>query len=260
MTTQTMNLDHQPTPDLRGAATAVAPTRPAGTARTGRSRCRLRVLILDDHALFAECLDLALTTSGHDVQKAELPTNPARSARLLTMVCRTRPDVVVLDLDLGAFGDGARLIPSLVQSGAAVVVVTADEDQARWGECMRYGARKVISKMMPLNEIVATLRRLGDGLPVLQATERQDLIRRWHENRVQEQVLRTKFNQLTVRESEILGHLTHGRTVRDIATLSVVSEATVRTQVKSILAKLGVSSQIAAVAVAHQVDWRSPVD
>ena len=76
----------------------------------------------------------------------------------------------------------------------------------------------------------------------------------------QEQALRARLDLLTVRESEVLGHLTHGRTVRDIATLLVVSEATVRTQVKSILAKLEVSSQLAAVALARQLDWRSPVD
>ena len=217
-------------------------------------------MIVDDHELFAECLDLALTTSGYDVQRGELPTNPGRSANLLSSVTKTRPDIVVLDLDLGPFGDGARLIPSLVQSGAAVVVVTADDDKARWGECMRYGARKVICKSAPLNEITATLRRLGEGLTVLQPMEREDLLKRWHETRVQEQVLRTRFDRLTVRESEVLGHLTFGRTVRDIATLSVVSEATVRTQVKSILAKLEVCSQLAAVAMARQLDWRSPVD
>ena len=40
--------------------------------------------------------------------------------------------------------------------------------------------------------------------------------------------------------------------------MSVVSEATLRTQVKSILAKLGVSSQLAAVAIAHQAEWQAP--
>jgi two-component system, NarL family, nitrate/nitrite response regulator NarL len=56
----------------------------------------------------------------------------------------------------------------------------------------------------------------------------------------------------------VLGHLMEGHTVHDIAALSVVSEATVRTQVKSILAKLEVSSQIAAVGMAHHVGWRQP--
>ena len=49
-----------------------------------------------------------------------------------------------------------------------------------------------------------------------------------------------------------------GRAVREIAGLSVVSEATVRTQVKSILAKLEVSSQLAAVGMAHEIGWQAP--
>ena len=51
-----------------------------------------------------------------------------------------------------------------------------------------------------------------------------------------------------------------GRAVREIAGLSVVSEATVRTQVKSILAKLEVSSQLAAVGLANQASWRPPAE
>jgi len=216
-------------------------------------------MVLDDHALFAQSLDLALSRSGYDVRQAELPDNPGRSATLLAQVCRAHPAVVLLDLDLGSFGDGARLIPSLVQSGTAVVVVTADEDRARWGECMLYGARKVVRKSGPLNEILATLRRLGENLPVLEPGEREELVRTWHEHRVHQQAMRSRFDLLTNREAEVLGHLTHGRTVRDIARISVVSEATVRTQVKAILSKLGVCSQLAAVALANQLDWRSPV-
>ncbi len=147
-----------------------------------------------------------------------------------------------------------------MQSGTAVVVVTADEDRARWGECMLYGARKVVRKSGPLNEILATLRRLGENLPVLEPGEREELVRTWHEHRVHQQAMRSRFDQLTNREAEVLGHLTHGRTVRDIARVSVVSEATVRTQVKAILSKLGVCSQLAAVGIANQLDWRSPVD
>jgi two-component system, NarL family, nitrate/nitrite response regulator NarL len=57
----------------------------------------------------------------------------------------------------------------------------------------------------------------------------------------------------------VLGHLMRGQTVHEIATTSFVSEATVRTQVKAILAKLEVSSQIAAVGLAHQIGWHSPL-
>jgi DNA-binding NarL/FixJ family response regulator len=61
---------------------------------------------------------------------------------------------------------------------------------------------------------------------------------------------------LTPRERQVLGRLIEGNSVRDIARANVVSEATVRTQVKSILGKLEVSSQLAAVGLAHQVGWQ----
>ena len=62
-----------------------------------------------------------------------------------------------------------------------------------------------------------------------------------------------------MREREVLAQLMRGTTVRDIARDSVVSEATVRTQVKSILAKLKVASQLAAVGLAHDIGWRRHV-
>ena len=69
-------------------------------------------------------------------------------------------------------------------------------------------------------------------------------------------MLRARLARLSTRESEILGHLMAGRTVGDIARACFVSEATVRTQVRSILMKLEVSSQIAAVGLAYTADWR----
>ena len=167
--------------------------------------------------------------------------------------------MVLLDLDLGLFGDGVRLIDPIARSGANVVVVTGSTDQARWGEAVRAGARKVLSKSQPLRDILATVRRIMAGLPVMDREEREELLTEWARELVESQGLRDRLGQLTVRESEVLGHLMKGRAVREIAGLSVVSEATVRTQVKSILAKLEVSSQLAAVGMAHQIGWRAPV-
>jgi two-component system nitrate/nitrite response regulator NarL len=216
-------------------------------------------MIIEDHVLFAESLDLALSRAGYEVRQVEVPSSPGRSANLLAHVARSRPGIVLLDLDLGRFGDGARLIPSLVQSGAAVVVVTADLDRARWGQCLAQGARTTLSKTENLNMILAVLRRIDRGLPVLGLDEREQLLAAWHERRVQRQQIRGRLDQLTVREAEVLGNLMLGRTVREIAARAFVSEATVRTQVKSVLAKLGVSSQLAAVGLAHEVEWLSPI-
>jgi two-component system, NarL family, nitrate/nitrite response regulator NarL len=130
-------------------------------------RSRVRVAIVDDHVLFAESLELALSVEGYDVRRPDLPDDPGSPGSLLSAVTRLKPLVVLLDLDLGRFGDGVRLIGPLAKAGINVVVVTSSLDRARWGDSIRLGARTVLSKSRPLNDIMATVRRLYQGLPVM---------------------------------------------------------------------------------------------
>ncbi len=222
------------------------------------SRNQVRILIVEDHVLFAESLEVVLSVEGYDVRRISIPDFSGTAATLLSTVIRQKPRIVLLDLDLGQFGDGVRLIAPLAKSGINVVVVTASTDRGRWGESIRNGARTVLSKARPLSDTLATVRRITQGLPVMTHEEREDLLRIWHQTRSEIQEVQDKIALLTPRESQVLGHLMRGQTVHDIAAASVVSEATVRTQVKSILAKLEVSSQLAAVGLAHQIDWKPP--
>jgi two-component system nitrate/nitrite response regulator NarL len=226
------------------------------TASLGRAD--QRVLIVEDHRLFAEAVDLALTVEGYDVRRIEVPADPASPGGLVAAIVKLRPRVVLLDLDLGRFGDGVRLIEPIARSGANVIVVTGSIDRARWGDAVRSGARKVLSKSQPLRDILATVRRIVAGLPVMDREEREELVSEWTRHRFEAKGVRERLELLTARESAVLGHLMKGHAVREIAGLSVVSEATVRTQVKSILAKLEVSSQLAAVGMAHEIGWRAP--
>jgi two-component system nitrate/nitrite response regulator NarL len=222
------------------------------------SRSAFRVVILEDHVLFAESLELALTVEGYNVRRAHIPQKEQSPGALIATVLRQRPRVALLDLDLGQFGDGEKLIAPLSRAGVNVVVVTASVDRARWGEAVRYGARKILSKARPLNDILATVRRINQGLQVMPREEREELLQAWANERSHLVEMQTRLEQLTVREREVLAHLMKGQTVREIAASGVVSEATVRTQVKAILGKLQVSSQIAAVGLAHRVGWRPP--
>jgi two-component system, NarL family, nitrate/nitrite response regulator NarL len=222
-----------------------------------RSACR--IVIVEDHVLFAESLELALTVEGYDVRRAGIPEREQSPGPLVTAVLRQRPRIALLDLDLGRFGEGEQLIDPLARGGVNVVVVTASVDQARWGEAIRHGARKVLSKARPLNDILATVRRLNQGLQVMTPEEREQLLDAWTKQRAHLVELRDRLALLTHREREVLAHLMAGRTVREIAALGVVSEATVRTQVKAILAKLEVTSQLAAVGMAHHVGWQPPL-
>ena len=215
-----------------------------------------RVALVEDHLLFAESLEIALGMEGYQVRRVPLPDRPSSLGAVLAAVLRAQPRIVLLDLDLGPHGNGVRLIEPLTKAGIAVVVVTGSMERTRWGECLRYGARTVLTKTAPLNDILATVRRLNDGFPVMDRVAREELIAEWHQNRVENHEARRRLEDLTPREREVLRQLMQGHQVREIARLNVVSEATVRTQVKSILAKLEVSSQLAAVGLAHEAGWR----
>ena len=222
----------------------------------GSARADHRVLIIDDHVLFAESLELALSLEGYDVRRLELPAEGGSMATLRSLALRANPRTVLLDLDLGRFGDGVNLIGPLAKAGINVVVLTASEELGRWGGCMRLGARRVLPKSGALQQALATVRRLHQGLPVTSRDELETLLDAWARERQAHDELRRRLDLLTPRERQVLGALIDGRTVRAISQESVVSEATVRTQVKSILNKLEVSSQLAAVGMANQVGWK----
>lgn len=228
-----------------------------GTTGSPSTPTSARVVVVEDHALFAQALALALSLSPHRVFQ-EIVDEGRTVASLLAAVTHRRPDVVLLDLELGSYVDGQRLIAPLAASGAAVVVLTATRNHRKWGEALAHGARTVLTKDEPLHSVRATVQRLADGLPVIGTRERDTLMDVWYSlgSRTMERVER--LHLLTPREADVLGYMMRGLTPAEIARLHVVAEATARTQVKAILHKLGVSSQLAAVALAHEAGWHAP--
>jgi len=217
-----------------------------------------RVTVVEDHLLFAEALDMALTLEGHDVRRVETDVRALGAGHLGAAILRTRPRVVLLDLDLGHSASGLGVVGPLADAGIAVIVVTASASQARWGECLSYGARIVLPKSTPLNTILATIRMIGEGRRVLSREERASLLLCYHQESCTLQAIRARLETLSRREREILSELMDGQQVCEIARDACVSEATVRTQVRSILAKLAVSSQLAAVGAALKAQGHEP--
>ncbi|WP_193610205.1 helix-turn-helix transcriptional regulator [Nocardioides lijunqiniae] len=218
----------------------------------------LKVALVEHHEMFAETLDLALSLNGHEVDQVPIPTSGAWGEPLVRTVLKRRPHVAILDVDADQVGDVARIIGPLTDAGVAVVVLTSSRHAPRWGECLHHGARRVVPKTAPLQTIVSTLRRLEAGLPVIPRDKREALVSCWRRECTAERGAQQRLASLTAREMQVLGHLSSGRQVRDIAKACVVSEATVRTQVKAILGKLDVGSQLAAVGLAHRTGWRAP--
>lgn len=216
-----------------------------------------RVTIVEDHHLFAEVLDAALTLQGHQVRRIPIVPGFTRG-QVLARTLRSRPRIVLLDLDLGGGLEGKHLVAPLVRASVQVVVLTGSLDEARWGDCLQHGARTVLPKTAPLNTVLRTIRLIEEGKPVLDRAERDRLIAAFHRQRNSEDAALSRFERLSRRECEILGQLMAGKPVAEIARRSYVTEATVRTQVKSILAKLEVSSQLMAVGLAHRAGWQPP--
>jgi DNA-binding NarL/FixJ family response regulator len=216
-----------------------------------------RVTVVDDHSLFAETMAIALRGQAFQVQCA-VPDGTTTFAALARSIVSSTPAIVLLDLDLGVVGDVMRLVAALAGNGVSVVVVTGSTDRVRHGEALANGARAVVPKTAPFSEIVGTADRIRNGLPAMPRADREALLRTYRAAAASQQELRQRFHLMTRREAEVLGRLMAGEQVTEIAKARFVSESTVRTQVKSILAKLQVSSQLTAVGLAHKVNWQPP--
>jgi DNA-binding NarL/FixJ family response regulator len=213
----------------------------------------ITVLIVEDHAVLAQGLAIVLQQLGHTV----VMTDGARGSEAIEeQAAALSPEVVLLDLHLeGTVGDTVALIGPLRTSGAEVIVLTGDDNPAHLGACVEAGASAIAAKTQPLEEIIETVQRAARHEVVLSPGYRQQLLDALHDDRAQERERLAPFDTLSAREQEVLGALTKGMSADAAADAFYVSVATVRSQIRSILQKLGVASQLQAVALARQAGW-----
>ena len=170
----------------------------------------MRVVVVEDHVLFAESLSIALRLEGHAVRRPAVRPGTT-GPDLVAAVLREQPVVVILDLDLGARVDGADLVAPLAAAGLDVLVVTGSRDRAEWGRCLDDGARAVVAKQAPLAEILAAVRRLATGQLAMPRQRRDELIAAWRDEQEQSSSARQRFARLTPRERTVLDELADGR-------------------------------------------------
>lgn len=214
----------------------------------------MRVLIVEDHALLAQSLMIALRADGYDVTRPSGldPRDVLAAARA------AEPEIVLLDLHIGPDGETSTpLIEPLAASGASVVVVTGETDPVLLAECVEAGAAGIISKHEELDSLVAAVRNAAERRTVLSPSRRDELLDELRRRRAEQRTRLWPFELLTPKEREVLLALMEGRSAEQIAELGFVSMSTVRTQIRAILSKLGVNTQLAAVAMAHRAGWVS---
>lgn len=211
-------------------------------------------MLVEDHAVLSQGLAMVLRQEGFDVDTVD--TNRLTGPRILTRLAEVAPDLVVFDLDLGDAGDARALIPNAVESGATVVVLTGEDDPGVLGECLEAGACAVLGKSAPLEDVVAAVRKVAAGEAGMPAGRQEELRAAARRRRSGDRQRLSPFENLTPREEEVFAALLAGRSAREVAEASFVSLATVRSQINSILRKLGVNTQIQAVALGREAAWR----
>jgi DNA-binding NarL/FixJ family response regulator len=208
------------------------------------------IVIVDDHELVGWSLASSLRGEGEQAHYT-----PAPSVQdVLETLGRFEPGLLVLDLDLGRDRhgqriDGVDLIPRLRNEGWRVLVLSGSSNPTRIGESLAAGGFVWVSKNAPFPVLLGAIRETMAGRSVLPPARRQQLIDLYLNHEKERREVQEKLDRLTPREREVLGLLAAGKRAQAIAEHFVVSLPTVRTQVRAVLGKLEVSSQLEAVAL-----------
>lgn len=219
-----------------------------------RSRGTPRVAVASDQRLVAESVAAALRERSFDTVVVPWPdagpvgSSERRGPRATRGLPTPAPDAGLVLTDLVRM-EQVRAARALVESlEVPWLVLTLAPRGPAWGAMYERGAALVLPSGIGLeaaNELVADLAT--GWRPGLSRRERKQLILAWRTFEAERADMAARLRTLSDREGEVLQRLHEGVGVRAIAEQSEVAETTVRSQVKAILRKLDVSSQMAAV-------------
>ncbi|MFK0217273.1 response regulator [Streptomyces vinaceus] len=198
------------------------------------------ILLCDDHAVVRAGL-LALLGSAPDI---EVLGEAGSGEEAVALAAKLRPDVVLMDLQLGEGIDGVeatRRITAVTDPPHVLVLTTYDTD-ADVTRAIAAGATGYLLKAERPEELFAAIHSAAAGRTTLSPPVASRVMAH----------MRGSRPTLTDRERDILGQLARGLGNRDIARALFISEATVKTHLGRIYDKLGVDTRAGAVAVAKE--------
>ena len=209
----------------------------------------IKIALIDDHTLFRSGIK-ALLSRQNDF---EVIGEAADGLSGVKLVAQTRPDIVLLDLDMPVMNGREALAQILsAHPEQTVVMLTVSEDSDDLTECMRLGARGFLLKNINADFLLDSIRKAVDGdnvfSPEMTARLVQSLISPAAPPK------NNALSSLTPRELEILGYLAAGHSNKVIARRLDLAESTIKVHVQNILRKLELSSRVQAAvyAVEHR--------
>ncbi len=209
----------------------------------------ITLLICDDHRLLTDAL---VNIVGFD-DGIKLVADPVDNGQDAIALCAEhRPDVVMMDIDLRGDLDGIEATRRIkkVSPLTNVVVVSGQRRPTVLVEAVEAGAAGFLDKNTAVDDLLATIRAAAAGEVLVDPAVLASLLPRLAAERQSTQDVNARLARLTAREREILGLMAAGCRNDAIAARLVISTPTVRTHAQNILLKLGVHSQLEAVALA----------
>jgi len=217
-----------------------------GADRAGRGGCAgLRVLLIDDHALFRAGLRELLERRGVCVIDAV-----GDSEAGLRLARELAPDVVLLDLRMPGRG-GIEVLQELraTQPQIRVAILTTSAEEQDVIKAIQGGAHGYLLKDMEPDELIAALDLILAGGTAV-ARELTGVLAKAVQGDARVSQASPAFSDLTPREMEILCQLAAGRSNKAISRALGIADGTVKLHVKSILRKLAVHSRVEAAVIA----------
>ena len=215
-----------------------------------------RVVIADDQALVRGGFRLILSTAGIPVV-----AEAADGKEAIAAVLKHRPDVVLMDIRMPVM-DGLEATRRILESRPGqdvrvIMLTTFDLDQYVYA-ALAAGASGFLLKAVSPEHLVAAvlLVRTGDALLAPSITRR--LVERFAPRPGGPALPGRDLSVLTPREHEVLGLIARGMSNAELASALTLSEATVKTHVARILAKLDLRDRVQAVVLAYQTGLISP--
>ncbi|MBI2325204.1 MAG: response regulator transcription factor [Chloroflexi bacterium] len=208
---------------------------------------RIRVLVVDDHTVFAEGLRLLLERD----ERMRVVGVASSVAEATALARELRPDVILMDQCLGdergvsAIGRIRELVP-----GTSVIVLTGGAVSDTVAGAVEAGASGVIDKVVHPDELVRSIERARNGENLFSPAIVSEVMRA---RRRQVTKRERMVGSLTPRESEVLRLLAEGCDSKGIATRLGLSVHTARDHVQSVLEKLDAHSRIEAVLRAGEL-------
>jgi DNA-binding NarL/FixJ family response regulator len=212
----------------------------------------IRVLLVDDQALFREGLETLLSVH-KDIEVVGQASNGQEAVEVALQV---HPDVVLMDVrmpNLNGVRATRRLKKALPQ--CRVIVLTTFDDDEYVFDALRAGAVGYLLKDVPSARLVEAIRATARGESILEPSVAAKVIAEFTRvaNLVPSAQMEQLVEPLSERELEILGLIARGASNREIADQLFIAEGTVKNHVTHILGKLGVRDRTQAALKAREL-------